>query len=255
MIVFDHVCFTSPEGVCVLDELSFVIHSGETVVICGRSGSGKSTSLRLMNGLLTPSKGNIWIGGKGLNQESLPFVREKMGFAHQGVDLFPHLTGFENIALPLQLAGKKKSERSDRVYELCELIHIRPEVLDRYPSEMSGGQKQRVGFARAIAKDPDILLLDEPFGGCDPITKKHLHRELKQFFQRAGKTTVVVSHDFSEAVELADRILLLEKGKLVQIDEPEKLLSNPADPFAREFLEAAKESSGALVEALQLSEV
>ncbi len=213
------------------------IKRGEFVVLIGPSGCGKSTTLRMMNRLVEPTSGTIEIDGKDYKSYPPVELRRRLGYVIQQVGLIPHLTIAENITFVLKLKGIKENERRARAKELLELIEMNPDVfMDRYPSELSGGQQQRIGVLRALAHDPDIILMDEPFGALDPITREQLQDELKRLQRSVHKTIVFVTHDMDEAVRMADRIVIMRNGDIVQAESPEQILRAPADEFVANFI-------------------
>jgi len=226
------------DPVVALDSLTLEITVGETLALLGPSGCGKTTTLRLLNRLLEPTAGRILIGGDDTAGLDPVGLRRRMGYVVQKGALFPHLTVRRNIALLPDLEGWPKARTAARVDELLTLVRLPPdEFRDRFPAELSGGQQQRVGVARALVLDPGILLMDEPFGALDPITRKELQLEFLEIESLIAKTVVLVTHDLEEAALLADRIALLNKGRLVQVDTPEGLRNHPASDWVREFVQ------------------
>ncbi|QFR02612.1 ATP-binding cassette domain-containing protein [Streptomyces phaeolivaceus] len=214
------------------------IDAGETVVLVGPSGCGKSTTLKLINRLIEPSGGSIRIGGEDVTGIDPVGLRRKVGYAIQSSGLFPHMTVAQNIALVPRMVGWSASRVRARVAEMLELVGLDPgEFHDRYPRQLSGGQQQRVGVARALAADPPVLLMDEPFGAVDPITRDHLQDELLRLQRELRKTIVFVTHDFDEAIKLGDRIAILrERSHIAQFDTPAAILAGPADDFVSGFV-------------------
>ncbi|MER5863707.1 betaine/proline/choline family ABC transporter ATP-binding protein [Kitasatospora sp. NPDC002040] len=235
-----------------VDSVSMEIAAGETVVLVGPSGCGKSTTLRMVNRLIEPSSGRIRIGGEDVTDIDPVKLRRRIGYAIQSSGLFPHLTVAENIAQVPRMLGWGKQRIRDRVEEMLDLVGLDPrEFHDRYPRRLSGGQQQRVGVARALAADPPVLLMDEPFGAVDPITRDHLQDELIRLQHELHKTIVFVTHDFDEAIKLGDRIAVLrEQSRIAQFDTPEAILTNPADDFVSGFVGA-----GAALKRLNLTRV
>ena len=224
----------------VLADISFTVGSGEFCAIVGPSGSGKSTLLRLVNRLIETSAGTIRIAGDDI--ASLPPVslRRRIGYAIQSVGLFPHWTVAENIATVPRLLRWPEPRIAGRVRELLELVRLDPETIGgRYPHQLSGGQQQRIGVARALAAEPELLLMDEPFGALDPLTRQSLRAELARIHEATGKTILFVTHDIDEALELGDKIAIMRDGKLVQFGAPAAILGAPADDFVREFVGGA----------------
>jgi osmoprotectant transport system ATP-binding protein len=219
------------------ENLNFQVMQGEVLVLLGRSGSGKTTTMKLINNLLTPTSGEITVRGKLTTQWNPIQLRRKIGYVIQEIGLFPHFTVEQNIALVPKLEGWESSRIQSRVRELLELVNLNPEhFAKRYPRELSGGQRQRVGVARALAADPPLLLMDEPFGALDPITRLELQREFYQLQQQLGKTVVLVTHDIQEAFFLASRIGLMQEGRLVELASPAEFVKSQ-HPEARAFLE------------------
>ena len=218
-------------GEAVLHDLSLAIERGETLVLLGRSGSGKTTTLKLINRLLTPSSGEIRVAGRALPQWDVIRLRRMIGYVIQDVGLFPHFTIEKNIGLVPKIENWPPDRIRQRVEELLHLVGLDPQLATRYPRELSGGQRQRVGVARALAADPPILLMDEPFGALDPLTRAQLQREFLDLEARLGKTVVFVTHDLNEALLVGTRIALLEAGKLVTLNTREEFLSS-REPLA-----------------------
>ncbi len=221
----------------VLKDISLTIKKGELVALIGPSGCGKTTTLKMINGLVKPSSGNIYIDGKSLLTQDLITLRRSMGYVIQQTGLFSHMTVEENIQIIPKLMKKKKEDIQKRTIELLKLINLDPEeFLYRYPPQLSGGQLQRIGVARAFATDPEIILMDEPFSALDPITRDQLQIELIHLQSKLHKTIVFVTHDMDEAVKIADRICLMNEGKIIQYDTPENILKNPVDDFVEQFV-------------------
>ncbi|MFI0515229.1 ABC transporter ATP-binding protein [Streptomyces sp. WSLK1-5] len=235
-----------------VDSVSMEIRAGETVVFVGPSGCGKSTTLKMINRLIEPTGGRIRINGEDVTDIDPVKLRRKVGYAIQSAGLFPHMTVAQNIALVPRMTGWDRRRIADRVEELLDLVGLDPgEFRDRYPRRLSGGQQQRVGVARALAADPPVLLMDEPFGAVDPITRDHLQDELIRLQRELHKTIVFVTHDFDEAIKLGDRIAVLrERSHIAQFDTPEAILTNPADDFVSGFVGA-----GAALKRLNLTRV
>ncbi|MEV0057659.1 ATP-binding cassette domain-containing protein [Saccharopolyspora shandongensis] len=230
----------SGQKLSAVESVTMTIPAGETVVLVGPSGSGKTTTMRMINRLIEPTSGKITIGGQdvlGLDPDKL---RREIGYSIQQAGLFPHLTVSENVGVVPGLVGWDKKRIRERVDEMLDLVNLDPgEFRDRYPRQLSGGQQQRVGVARALAANPPVLLMDEPFGAVDPITRGVLQDELMRLQAELGKTIVFVTHDFDEAVKLGDRIAVLgERSKILQYDTPEAILANPADDTVAGFVGA-----------------
>lgn len=224
----------------MLSKLSFSVPEGASVALLGLSGSGKTTALKLICGLLKPDEGSVLVEGRNLGSAELLAVRRRMGYVIQDGGLFPHLSAFGNLALVGRELGWTEERILARAKELADMTQIPFSALSRYPRELSGGQRQRVGIMRALLLDPPILLLDEPLGALDPITRSELQDELKSLFTSLRKTVVLVTHDLFEAGFLAESILLLNRGQIAQCGTMEKLLKNPADDFVRRFVRAQR---------------
>jgi osmoprotectant transport system ATP-binding protein len=221
----------------VLDRVSFRVEQGETLVLLGSSGSGKTTALKMMNRLVSPDAGEVLVEGKGVRRWDPIRLRRHMGYVIQEVGLLPHLSVEENVALVPRLEGWATDKRRSRAHELMDMVGLDPrEFRAMRPSELSGGQRQRVGVARALANDPPILLMDEPFGALDPITRRRLQEEFLKLERELGKTVVFVTHDVPEALRLADRIAILDEGRVRQLGAPREILNSPADDFVKEFV-------------------
>jgi osmoprotectant transport system ATP-binding protein len=237
VILFEHVFKEYPNGITAVDDLSLEVVSGETIVLLGTSGCGKTTTLKMVNRLLEPTSGHILVEGKDiLEQDPIP-LRRRMGYAIQEIGLLPHMTISDNIAVVPKLLKWPKQRIEERVAELLEMVRLEPaNFRSRYPSQLSGGQQQRVGVARALAADPPIILMDEPFGALDPITREQLQNEFMDLMAKLKKTVLFVTHDVFEAVKVGTRIALLDKGKLQQVDSPGRLVEQPANEFVETFL-------------------
>lgn len=223
-----------------VDAVSFDVPEGSTCMLVGTSGSGKTTLLRMVNRLIEPSSGEIIIDGKNVLQENPIVLRRRIGYVIQQVGLFPHLTIAENVRVTAEIAGGwTKQKLAQRVDELLDLVGLSPaEYSKRFPRQLSGGQQQRVGLARALATNPTIMLMDEPFGALDAITRARMQNELLRIQRDVQKTIVFVSHDIEEAFKLGDQIAVLDQGKLVQLGTPIDLLANPANEFVRKLVGA-----------------
>jgi osmoprotectant transport system ATP-binding protein len=230
----------------VLEGFNLQVQRGETVVLLGRSGSGKTTSLKLVNRLLAPSAGEIRVKGVSNAEADLIRLRRRIGYVIQDVGLFPHFTIERNIGLVPKIEGWPPERISARVQELLQLVGLQPGIVSRYPHQLSGGQRQRVGVARALAADPEILLMDEPFGALDPLTRDELQREFLSLQQRLHKTVVFVTHDLREALRLGSRIALMEAGRLVTVLAPREFLRSTdslASAYVRAFTEGLESVS------------
>jgi osmoprotectant transport system ATP-binding protein len=235
-----------------VDNITLEIPAGEIVMLVGPSGCGKTTTMKMINRLIEPTSGRIFIGEDDVTQRDPDELRRHIGYVIQGAGLFPHLTVGDNIAIVPRLLKWDKKWIDRAIDELLDLVSLDPgQYRDRYPRELSGGQQQRVGVARALAADPPVLLMDEPFGAVDPITRQRLQDELLRLQEELRKTIVFVTHDFDEAVKLGDKIAILRAGaEIVQYDTPEQILTNPADDFVRDFV-----GSGAALKQLTLTRV
>lgn len=230
----------------IISNLSLVVEQGETLVLLGESGCGKTTTLKLINRLLDPSAGQVLVEGKPSTEWDPIALRRRTGYVIQEGGLFPHFTIAENIGLVPKLSGWTDAKINERVDELLQLVGLNSkEFAERYPRELSGGQRQRVGVARALAADPSLLLLDEPFGALDPLTRASLQREFAALAQRLEKTAVVVTHDVREALLLGDRIALMHRGQIELVDSPKSFVQSK-NPRARAYLETLKVMSDTL---------
>ncbi|WP_316757126.1 ABC transporter ATP-binding protein [Pedobacter aquatilis] len=223
-----------------VNQISFNVATGENLVLLGTSGCGKTTTLKMINRLIEPDSGNITISGKDVIQQNAENLRRGIGYVMQNIGLFPHYTIEENIAVVPKLLNWDKKKTANRIHELIEKLHLPKNILHFYPNELSGGQQQRVGLARALVADPSILLMDEPFGALDNVTRTSIQQEFKDLEELTRKTIVMVTHDVPEAFELADRICLMDKGKVMQIGTPKELLFKPANDFAEKFLDGQR---------------
>ena len=240
MIALEHVSKVYRSGgqdIRAVDDISFEVADGELCVLIGPSGSGKTTTMRMINRLETASEGTISIDDRDITSLNVVELRRHIGYVIQQGGLFPHFTVAENVAVVPKLLGWKKGRRRERADELLELVGLDPSLFaDRYPRQLSGGQQQRVGVARALAADAPIILMDEPFGAVDPITRKQLQRWLQQVQAEVHKTIVFVTHDINEAFLLGDRIVLMNNGAIEQNGTPAELLRDPASEFVRAFI-------------------
>lgn len=220
-----------------LDDVSIVVEEGEFLTVIGRSGCGKTTMLRMINGLQKPDSGKVDAAGEDVGEADLIRLRRKIGYVIQNKGLFPHMTVEKNIIYVPVISGQKDKRQNRKLAEeLIGLVGLEREMLDRYPEELSGGQQQRVGIARALASRPKLLLMDEPFGALDEITKRAMQNELLALQKKLGMTVVFITHDIREAMKLGDRVLVMEQGKIAQCDTPENVKKNPADEFVKELI-------------------
>ena len=216
--------------------LSLEVQEGETLVLLGSSGCGKTTTLKMINRLIEPTSGEIEVDGVNVLQKDVVELRRSIGYVFQSIGLFPHMTIEENVTIVPRLLGWSEEQKQNRAKELLALVQLDPDqYASRYPHELSGGQQQRVGVARALAADPDYLLMDEPFGALDPITREAVQEEFAQLEAIIQKTIVFVTHDVFEAVTLGDRIAIMEAGEIVQLGTPTELLTQPANVFVSDF--------------------
>jgi osmoprotectant transport system ATP-binding protein len=238
VITLEHVTKRYPgAGIAAVDDLSLEIPEGMTVALIGPSGCGKTTTMRMINRLVDPTAGKILVNGEDVTRVDPILLRRHIGYVIQQVGLFPHMTIAQNIAAVPKLLGWDRVRIADRTEELLHLVGLDPqEMLNRYPRQLSGGQRQRIGVARALAADPPVLLMDEPFGALDPITRTRLQAEFRQILKRVRKTVVLVTHDLDEATRLGDRVAIMKGGKIVQYDTPDVVLSRPADAFVESFV-------------------
>lgn len=221
----------------ILKNFNLKIEKGDFVTIIGTSGCGKTTLLKMINNLITPEEGEIYVNGKYIYDEDIINLRRHIGYSIQGNLLFPHLTVHDNIAYVPNLINDKDSEDIEKaVHKWLRIVGLPEEFLDRYPKELSGGQKQRVGIARALANNPPILLMDEPFGAVDAITRTQLQKEIKKIHQETGITIIFVTHDIKEALHLGDKVIIMSEGQIDQYDTPANIINNPATEFARELI-------------------
>jgi osmoprotectant transport system ATP-binding protein len=219
-----------------VDHISFEVAENQNLILLGTSGCGKTTTLKMINRLINPSEGRIWINGVDITKEQPETLRRKIGYVLQNYGLFPHYTVAQNIAIVPQLLKWDKHKIQKRTLELLEKLHLPADILNTYPSELSGGQQQRIGLARALAANPPVLLMDEPFGALDNVTKANIHAEFLALDELKQKTIIMVTHDVQEAFELGDRICLMDKGKIVQDGSPTELLLKPVNDFVAGFL-------------------
>ena len=224
----------------VVNNVSFEVSKGETLILLGTSGSGKTTTLKMLNRLVPPTAGSILIDGEDIMKKAPEKLRLKIGYVIQNIGLFPHYTVAENIGTVPRLLNWEEKKVSERIAYLLGLMGLPGDMAARYPAELSGGQKQRVGLARALAADPPIVLLDEPFGALDPITRRQIQTEFKKLETLLDKTMVLVTHDIFEAIELGDRICLMHDGKIQQIGTPMELIFEPANEFVWDYFKSQR---------------
>ncbi len=236
MIQFKNVSKSFTKGVKAVDGLNFTIEKGEFVCFIGTSGSGKTTSMRLINRMETISEGSININGEDIRDKDEVLLRREIGYVIQQIGLMPHMTIYENIAMVPNLLGWPKEKTRATAIDLMKRIDLSQDLLESYPSELSGGMQQRIGVIRALAADQEIVLMDEPFGALDPITREALQRLIKRLQFEMNKTIVFVTHDMDEALLLADRIVIMDKGKVVQLGTPQEILTSPANDFVKSLI-------------------
>ncbi|HVI49072.1 MAG TPA: ATP-binding cassette domain-containing protein [Chitinophaga sp.] len=238
MITLSHVSKSFLHNKKAVDDISFEVQQGETLVLLGTSGCGKTTTLRMINRLISPDNGNILINGKNINDQKPEGLRKNIGYVLQNNGLFPHYTVIENISTVPRLLGWDKKRMHTRALALMEKLHLPADTYaTAYPAQLSGGQQQRVGLARALAADPPVLLMDEPFGSLDPLTRISVRREFKTLDELNSKTIIIVTHDIEEAFELGSRICIMNEGRILQLGTPSELLFRPSDDFVRSFLD------------------
>ena len=236
MIEFQHVSKIYKGGKVAVEDVNLSFEKGEFICFIGTSGSGKTTSMRMINRMTEPTKGKILIDGQDIQKLNAVELRRKIGYVIQSIGLMPHMTIRENITLVQKLLKVDQQKQQTTAEKMIDLVELPREMLDRYPSELSGGQQQRIGVVRALAADQDIILMDEPFGALDPITRDSLQDLVKDLQERLGKTIVFVTHDMDEALKLANRIAIMSEGKVVQFDTPENILRNPANKFVEDLI-------------------
>ena len=237
ILKFDRVSKIFPDGTKAVDNVSFEIEEGECVTFVGPSGCGKTTTVKLLNRLVEPTQGAIYLNGKDTGKVDVIALRRSIGYVIQDVGLFPHMTVAQNISLVPRLIGWSIPEREARTNDLLNLVGLEASAFrNRYPHQLSGGQRQRVGVARGLAADPPVILMDEPFGALDPITRAQLQDEFLKLRARLRKTILFVTHDIDEAIKLGDRIAVMRSGKIVQFAPPITILKEPVDPFVRDLI-------------------
>jgi len=249
VITLDNITKVYPDGTEAVKEMSFEVGKGEFCVLLGTSGCGKTTTMKMINRLIPITGGNIYIDGVDNAKMDENELRRNIGYAIQEIGLFPHMTVGQNIEIVPVLKGWPKAQRKERAEQLLELVGMAPkEFIGKYPSELSGGQRQRVGVARALGADPPVLLMDEPFGAIDPITRTKLQDEFLNIQQEIKKTIIFVTHDIFEAMKMGDKIALMKDGRLVQYDTPNNLLYRPKNKFVVNFVGADQAIKKALEE-------
>ena len=236
MLTFKNVSKVYSGGTKAVNNLNLHIDKGEFIVFIGPSGCGKTTTMKMVNRLISVTDGEILVNGENIYDKDIVELRRSIGYVIQQIGLFPHMTIGENIALVPKLLDWPEKDRIARAKELLKLVDMDEEYLNRYPNELSGGQQQRIGVLRALAADPPLILMDEPFGALDPITKESLQDEFKKLQVELGKTIIFVTHDMDEAIRLADRIVIMRAGEIVQVGTPDEILRHPKNEFVESFL-------------------
>jgi osmoprotectant transport system ATP-binding protein len=241
MIEFTNVAKRFPDGTLAVEDFSLVLPSRKTTVLVGLSGSGKTTLLRMINRMVEPTSGDVAIDGESVLGRDPVLLRRGIGYVMQNSGLMPHFSVIDNITTVLRLNGIRRVEAESRALELMDTVGLEREIARRYPSQLSGGQQQRVGVARGLAADPNILLMDEPFGAVDPIVRADLQQELIRLQVELDKTVVFVTHDIDEAFLLGDQVVILDKGaRIVQVGSPSQIMEDPADAFVEAFIGAER---------------
>ena len=236
MVEFKNVSKIYPGGKVAVENINLRIERGEFVCFIGTSGGGKTTTLRMINGMLIPTGGDITVDGKNIHDIDPIELRRSIGYVIQNIGLMPHMTIRDNITLVPKLLKWPKEKRDARAKELIKMVELPEEFLDRDPSELSGGQQQRIGVIRALAADQQIILMDEPFGALDPLTREALQRLVKRLQQQMGRTIIMVTHDMDEAIRLADRIVIMDQGHIIQNASPDDVLTHPANEFVANLI-------------------
>ncbi|WP_142646076.1 betaine/proline/choline family ABC transporter ATP-binding protein [Enterococcus faecium] len=236
MIEFQNVSKIYKGGKIAVEDVNLSFEKGEFICFIGTSGSGKTTTMRMINRMTDPTQGKILIDGKSIQEIDPVELRRQIGYVIQSIGLMPHMTIRENITLVQKLLKVSQEERNKTAEKMIDLVELPREMLDRYPHELSGGQQQRIGVVRALAANQDIILMDEPFGALDPITRDSLQDLVKDLQERLGKTIVFVTHDMDEAIKLASRIAIMSEGRVIQFDTPENILRHPANDFVEELI-------------------
>lgn len=236
LLEFKHVTKKYADGTIAVNDLNLKINKGEFVCFIGPSGCGKTTTMKMVNHLIGVTEGSILVNGKDIKKQNAVELRRSIGYVIQQIGLMPHMTIKENIVLVGTLLKWPKEKKDERASELLKLVDMPEDYLDRYPHELSGGQQQRIGVLRALAANPPLILMDEPFGALDPITRDALQDEFKKLQKELDKTIVFVTHDMDEAIKLADKVVIMRDGEIVQADTPDEILRNPANKFVEDFL-------------------
>ncbi len=236
---YENVSKDYGDGVLAVSDLNLTVEAGEFVMLVGSSGGGKTTILKMINGLVEPTQGTVFVHGHNIQDYDIISLRRHIGYSIQGNVLFPHMTIARNIAYVLSLEGEDRQDIKDRVTHLIDLVGLDTSLLRKYPHELSGGQQQRVGIARALAAQPRILLMDEPFGAVDSITRASLQDEISRIFEMTGISILFVTHDINEAVKLGTKIAVMDGGVLQQYATPDELLSTPATAYVEKLIEPA----------------
>ncbi|MFI4875769.1 MAG: ABC transporter ATP-binding protein [Blastopirellula sp. JB062] len=254
MIVLDKVCKTWDQGkTFAVKDLSLRIAAGEVLALLGGSGSGKSTTVKMINRLIEPTAGRIEIDGENVSEQDPTALRRRIGYVFQSIGLFPHMTILENVAILPKLLRQAPAAYREKARQLLEMVELpAAQFADRYPHQLSGGQRQRVGFARALAVDPKVMLLDEPFGALDPVTRDSLQTEFTRLQQELRFTAVLVTHDMAEALLLADKIAVMRDGELLRLGTPRELLADAGDEYVAQLLETPRRH-GRLINDLERS--
>jgi osmoprotectant transport system ATP-binding protein len=252
MITLERLSKYFADGSAAVREVDLTVAEGEFLVLIGESGSGKTTTLNMINRLTEPTSGRILVQGHDIRETDPVMLRRQMGFVFQEVGLFPHMTVRENVAITPRLLGWGASEIDSRVRELLELVKLDvAEVAQRLPAQLSGGQRQRVGLARALAARPSIMLMDEPFGALDALIRDDLASDYRAIHDRLGLTTILVTHDMTEAFLLADRVAVMRNGELLQVATPKELVAAPANEFVRAMIDIPRQRAKKLADAMQ----
>ncbi|WP_431799248.1 ABC transporter ATP-binding protein [Halobacillus andaensis] len=237
MITFENVTKTYPDGTTALSSINLSVKDGELLTLIGPSGCGKTTTMKMINRLIEPTSGEVFIHNKNIQDYNIHELRWNIGYVLQEIALFPHMTIEENISIVPEMKKWNKKDISKRIDELMKMVNLDPEIhRRRKPSELSGGQQQRVGVLRALAADPDIILMDEPFSALDPISREQLQKDILALHKEIKKTIVFVTHDIDEAMAMGDRVCLMQEGEIVQVDSPQNLILNPANAFVEDFI-------------------